>query len=285
MARPTKPTAPAQALRSSPDTFAARAEAGIDFAFTTLPTYINAALIYAETQVDAASDWGRAFGLGVIGDAPVLTAINATNTASGTYSYTTGATGTLPSGVTAATGGVIKVERQSATKGYMTLQPTGSTDLYSRNLSTTWGAWIRVASTAYVDAAAAATAASAGEVLLGTLTTTSGTAQTLSGLVLTDYSTLRIVAFGVSFTATAQLTLGGSTSYLAASVASSANLYGQAVLDLSTGIASSAIAVITAFAGVVTAYASFTGYSNASTSISFGGGTFDAGTIYVYGVK
>ena len=223
-----------------------------------------------------------AFGLGVIGTAPVLANIDTTTTASGTYSYTTGATGTFPAGVTAATGGVIKVERQSATKGYMTLQPTGSTNIYFRNLSTTWGSWQGLATEAFAEAAAAA---SAGEVLLGTLTTTSGTTQTLSGLVLTDYSTLRIVAFAVSFTATAQLTLGGSTSYLAASVASSANLYGQAVLDLSTGIASSAIAVITAFAGVVTAYSTATGYSHASTSISFGGGTFDAGTIYVYGVK
>ena len=89
-----------------------------------------------------------AFGLGEIGSTTVLSAIDATTTASGTYSYTTGATGTFPSGVTAAVGGVIKVERESATKGYMTLQSSSSTDLYFRNLSTTWGAWQVVATTA-----------------------------------------------------------------------------------------------------------------------------------------
>ena len=94
-----------------------------------------------------------AFGLGVIGAAPVLAAIDATTTAAGTYSYTTGATGIFPSGVTAAAGGVIVMYRESATKGYMTLQPTGSTVLYFRNLSTTWGAWQVVATEASVGVA------------------------------------------------------------------------------------------------------------------------------------
>lgn len=87
----------------------------------------------------------EAFGLGVIGAAPVLAAIDATTTASGTYRYTTGATGIFPSGVTAAVGGIIVMYRESATQGYMTLQPTGSTELYIRNLSTTWGAWCGIA--------------------------------------------------------------------------------------------------------------------------------------------
>lgn len=82
-----------------------------------------------------------AFGVGVTGTAPVLAAIDATTTASGTYSYTTGATGTFPANVTAAAGGVINVYRESSTKGYMTLQPAGSIAVYLRNLSTTWGSW------------------------------------------------------------------------------------------------------------------------------------------------
>lgn len=64
MVKPTKPTAPAQALRSNPDTFPARAEAGIAFAFTTLPDYIDAAMTYADTQVDAANAAALAAGGG-----------------------------------------------------------------------------------------------------------------------------------------------------------------------------------------------------------------------------
>ncbi|MDO8985348.1 pyocin knob domain-containing protein [Cypionkella sp.] len=86
-----------------------------------------------------------AFGLGVIATAPVLTDFDATDTASGTYSYTTGATGTFPSGVTAAAGGVITVYRESAAKGYMTLQPASNNVLYFRNLYTTWGTWQELA--------------------------------------------------------------------------------------------------------------------------------------------
>ena len=234
MVKPTKPTAPAQALRSNPDTFPARAEENIAFAFGTLPTYIDAAMTYAETQVDAATaaalggdlpaltgnagkflrvnsgetgaeflgftaaglallddttaaaqrlTLGAAplaspafagtptaptatagtattqlattafaigavteFGLGVIGAPPVLAAIDATTTASGMYSYTTGATGTFPSGVTAAAGGVITVYRESTTAGYMTLHPTGGYAIYFRRLSTTWMSWDIIAS-------------------------------------------------------------------------------------------------------------------------------------------
>lgn len=98
-----------------------------------------------------------AFGLGDVAATPTMAAIDSTTTPVGWWSYTTGATGTFPAGVTAAAGGSIFMARESATKGWMMLQPAGSKLLYFRNLSTTWGAWQTVAS--------AETAGTAGQVL------------------------------------------------------------------------------------------------------------------------
>jgi len=130
--------------------------------------------------------------------------------------------------------------------------------------------------------ASAAPAITGGYTLLGTLTTTSGTTQTLSGLTLTNYIKLYIVVSGVSFTGNSiTMTLGG----VACSVSSGAGGAGQTQdgtidLDLTNGM----------FSFITNAGASGQGfgdttYSTASTSIVFAGGTFDAGTIKVYGVK
>jgi len=126
----------------------------------------------------------------------------------------------------------------------------------------------------------APTAATPSYTLLGTLTTTSGTTQTLSGLTLTDYVSLYIVINGVSFTASSiTMTLGGvafcSPTGLASSVVS-----GYSNLDLATGIFNT-ISTGSALRQDI----GDTSYSNATTSITFAGGTFDAGSIKVYGVK
>lgn len=54
MAAPVKPTAPPQALRSSPDTFAARAEASIQYQFTVFPDWIEASALFVEEKSDQA---------------------------------------------------------------------------------------------------------------------------------------------------------------------------------------------------------------------------------------
>ncbi|MDO8985868.1 MAG: hypothetical protein Q7V03_19990, partial [Cypionkella sp.] len=248
-----------------------------------------------------------AFGLGVIGTAPVLAAIDATTAASGTYSYTTGATGTFPVGVTASAGGVIKVERESATKGYMTLQPTGSTDLYFRNLSTTWGAWngfanlasptftgtpavptaapatntTQAASTAFVTAAAAAVAAAAGSMtLLGTLTTTSGSVQTLSSLNLTSYKELLFIFDGVSHGSVNVSNYSIGTAIVASLESVSGSVSGRAYVSLANG------ATTPIFSNGANPAPS-SGYSTTTTSVSIScsAGSFDAGTVLIYGVK
>lgn len=128
-------------------------------------------------------------------------------------------------------------------------------------------------------------------VLLGTLTTTSGTTQTLSGLVLTPYRFLRITLNNVSFTATGvSLRMSGSGKEITNALGvAPQGFYGTVIVDLATGIATSIVAELNAgssAAGAVRIMAS--GYSTATTAITFdgsGGATFDAGSILVYGEK
>lgn len=122
--------------------------------------------------------------------------------------------------------------------------------------------------------------------LLGTLTTTSGTTQTLGSLNLTNYKYLYIDINGVSFTAgTITMTLGGVACAAAtAGALGPSNIQkGIVLVDLDSGLVQwSAAGASIAAAGCG---ASVSSYNNASTSIQFAGGTFDAGTIKVYGVK
>ncbi len=120
-------------------------------------------------------------------------------------------------------------------------------------------------------------------VLLGTLATTSGTTATLSSLVLTPYKFLRITLNGVSFTIATSLQLDGISIVNAALGAAGNALYGTIVLDLGNGVAVNSYYETTSSNNGVKAVS--TSYSTATTSIVFSGGTFDAGSIRVYGEK
>jgi hypothetical protein len=133
----------------------------------------------------------------------------------------------------------------------------------------------------------AITALANGMTLLGTLTTTSGSTQTLSGLTLTSYKQLLLEINGVSHNSgTNQSFSVGSLTFIQ-SIPAAATPYGIVWVSLVTGNASALLSngtTVTASAGV--AYTG-SGLSTASTSVSVstGGGTFDAGTIRVYGVR
>jgi hypothetical protein len=145
------------------------------------------------------------------------------------------------------------------------------------------------------DATVQTTAASGSFILLGTLTTTSGTTQTLSGLSLSSYQYLYIAIAGVSFTAGANLRLGetGGTQFRIAPVWAAANLLsGWATVSLrGYGTYESVIQVVNGNEAVFNTFAG--GYigsnyiTRSTTSIRFDGGgpAFDAGQIQVYGVK
>jgi len=121
-------------------------------------------------------------------------------------------------------------------------------------------------------------------VLLGTMTTTSGTSQTLSSLDLTLFKFLRVVVNGVSTTfSNSVLRIGGQN--ISPSIQSSASIfYGIVDLDLSSGVFGSTVISTTSLKEVTVGD---TAYTNATTSvvISTSGGTFDLGSINIYGVK
>ena len=136
---------------------------------------------------------------------------------------------------------------------------------------------------AAIDALVPAPDAVVATVLLGTITTTSGTSQTLSGLDLTDYKTVKMFWNGVSHNYSSDPPLNLASFRLESGQISNAVSTGSAYfmveIDLGTGLAISY--------GPDAAHFRLTGYSTATTSInvSVSSGNFDAGSIRVYGIK
>jgi hypothetical protein len=131
-------------------------------------------------------------------------------------------------------------------------------------------------------------------VLLGTLTTTSGTTATLSGLTLTSYSQLVCVFNGVSLSSVPdqeEIYIGTTGAGIIAQLTGANNLVrGFLWIDLATGIFASNIAETSTAnpaSGVSTVRGGICATTTASTSITFGRstGNFDAGSIRIYGVK
>lgn len=122
--------------------------------------------------------------------------------------------------------------------------------------------------------------------LLGTLTTTSGTTQTLSGLTLTAFSALLITVDAVSHNGGTSGGLQVGTALVQNTNRSSADLVsGFVVVNLGGGMGTGFVYRDTE---TNAPRAALTGYSNASTSIAFtwsNGAAFDAGSISVYGIK
>jgi hypothetical protein len=132
-------------------------------------------------------------------------------------------------------------------------------------------------------------------VLLGTITTTSGTTQSLTSLTLTGYKFLRFVFNGVSGnnnTPTLSFFVGGiTTGQVAASLSTASNRWwGSALVDLSAGAYESTTAPVASsgsYSATATSFAGFTDITTATTSVGFriSSGDFDLGSISVYGVK
>ena len=126
----------------------------------------------------------------------------------------------------------------------------------------------------------------AGMVLLGTLTTTSGTTQTLSSLVLTSYKRVLVEISNVSHDNASNRALRVGTATTGSSRASTIPLYGTSEISLLDGLAVSAVDQSSSSARNV--FIELSGITSASTSIAFswdGAGNFDSGTIRVYGVR
>ena len=127
-----------------------------------------------------------------------------------------------------------------------------------------------------------------GMTLLGTMPTTSGSSVTLSGLDLTGYKFLQISISAISSaSATDYLLFNGYSAGYVTSGSVDSVTYGSCFIDLSTGAfyLSGATLNGTAIAAQATRGGP-SGLTTASTSITFtiSSGTFDAGSIKVYGV-
>lgn len=123
-------------------------------------------------------------------------------------------------------------------------------------------------------------------VLLGTITTTSGTSQTLSGLTLTPYKFLICSFNGVSLTSTGDITItSNAAGRLVASLSTSTTtINGLVTIDLATG-GFTAVTSDSVSTGSRIATSGASGLTTASTSVTFLGASFDAGSILVYGVR
>ncbi len=121
-------------------------------------------------------------------------------------------------------------------------------------------------------------------VLLGTLATTSGSTVTLSGLDLTYFRSLACVFDGVSLSTAGGVQIAGirCTSNVASA---SGRLSGVVWVDLFTGVFGAFVGENTSTGSAT--FGGDTGYSTATTSVSFSTtlGSFDYGSIYIYGVK
>jgi len=129
--------------------------------------------------------------------------------------------------------------------------------------------------------------AAGGMTLFGTLTTTSGTSVTLSGLTLTDYKQLSIVCNAVSGSAatTTFVTLNGYNFFRANLSDPAVVTWGGGTIDLTSGIFWTSSFASSSTNGL--ALGGESGLTTASTSITFtiSTGNFDAGSILVYGVS
>jgi len=125
----------------------------------------------------------------------------------------------------------------------------------------------------------------ANTVLLGTLTTTSGSTQTLSGLVLTDYKFLFMTFNGVSMSTSTYFRVGGVSGPFSVNIATSSSISGHCNIDLQNGVGSLSTDDNSGTIGKFNAGP--TGFTNTSTSVSIttNTGTFDAGSVRIYGVK
>lgn len=132
------------------------------------------------------------------------------------------------------------------------------------------------------------TIAAGGMTLLGTLTTTSGASQSLTGLTLTDYKSLRCVLDGVSPGGGSPNMMFEGLVFLAAA-ASGAAIYGIIDVDLTSSVGTMIFSDTIALPAIeaATTLMMRSGLTTADTSVTFSlsGGAFDAGSILVYGVK
>lgn len=141
-----------------------------------------------------------------------------------------------------------------------------------------------LATTAQVDAVSSV-------VHLGTITTTSGSSASLSGLTLTGYKLLQFSIDGVSSTQSTSTNMQLNGYIVAATNNGGVNDFGLGggTIDLANGVFWTSFSNFSGGGTLLATggYAGRSGLTTSSTSITFtiSAGTFDAGSIRIYGVK
>lgn len=115
---------------------------------------------------------------------------------------------------------------------------------------------------------------------LGTLTTTSGTTQTLSGLVLTPYKFLRLVWNGVSHNWSSNQSFAVNGITVTSGISLNSAVSGGIDIDLNNEVS-----VVSLNFAIATAQDLNINNSTTSISVSVSVGSFDAGSIRFYGAK
>jgi hypothetical protein len=136
------------------------------------------------------------------------------------------------------------------------------------------------------------TFSSGGTDFLGSITTTSGTSQALTGLTLTNYKYLQIFFNNVSTNNSSSITSLNSTQIWQTIGNLAESAFGTSIIDLNAGWFSTTQAGATTNSGNLFAFSNNTvagklNLTTASTSLTFSNsvGSFDAGSIRVYGAK
>jgi hypothetical protein len=127
-----------------------------------------------------------------------------------------------------------------------------------------------------------------GMTLLGTMTTTSGNSQSLTGLTLTNYKMLQLVFNGVSHSFGSSVTLSLGSAQLISGVTASDAVYGMVWVALVNGLSVPLLVRNSLPANLSNNSQDLTGYSTATTTLILdlsSGAIFDAGSVYVYGVR
>lgn len=131
---------------------------------------------------------------------------------------------------------------------------------------------------AYVDANGG------GMTLLGTLTTTSGTSQSLTSLTLTSYKQLLFVFDGVSTVGSSGFVQIAGQNVIGIAAVSDA-YYGHAWVDLETGVGSGVLGNIGIGGSDFVMFNTSLSTASTSVTVASSGSNFDAGQVKVYGIS
>lgn len=130
-----------------------------------------------------------------------------------------------------------------------------------------------------------ATAGLGGLTLLGTLTTTSGTSQTLSGLDLTGFVALLILVHGVSHGSGSNQSLSIDGMQVSQARSAADAFQGRATVLLDSGWTEAVIGHAANSNASVYLQPTSLRRTSGSVTVSLSGGSFDAGVIRIHGVK